>query len=136
MCFSNYYKKKPKLMVAQEDIQVWKVLNADMSPLYGGKRTNCVMTHDVTTPYEVDKPAKKVKFRMHVRPVCFGLSSDVHVSIDKGYHSFLYKKDAEKLNESSLHERPTVIKVFIIPKGTRYLASEKEIVSEIVIMIA
>jgi hypothetical protein len=150
MCFSKVYDgdKKLRSSVAIEDIQCFKVINEDCSPLYGGIKKNPKMTHKVTTPYVVNIQAPLVK----LKPT-YSLGSTYnfkdepasYLNIDKGYHSFKELKKATRAQEIHVGNqqesyppgliRGSLIKTFIIPKGTKYFENDEEYVSETITMI-
>jgi hypothetical protein len=126
MCFYLIWANFDKLddnhhKNADEDIDCWKVLNKNCSPLYGG--TNMFKaTHSVITPYKKGKVNPKIV-----------LNVQSGFMINEGYHS--YKTKSMAISAYDNHgDTMCRIKKFIIPKGTKYFENSSEYVSELITM--
>ena len=116
MCFETTKYSKPKR--AEKDISCWKMLNVDYTPLY----------HRTNPPYEsgVLNPIIKLK----------KVLGDWLYSIYEGYHSYRVKEEAIYCADElfAVGNTKTLVKEFIIPKGTLYYKNKEEYVSETIIM--
>jgi len=120
MCF-NIACGMEEALYAKEDIECWKIIREDNTPVY-------IWTHQNDTPYIINKLAKKVPIIKE------------HNFIYRGYHSSKenYKNElipyALESSDTILREDLRLAR-FIIPKGTRYYENKSEYVSETIKLI-
>lgn len=119
MCFET--TKSARAKIAKTDIECWKVINRDHTNAFG---------HIPPMPIIKYKTGKKQRRVIIVKD---------GYQIFMGYHSFREKEIAAyhlthpKWNYDYNKER--MVKMFIIPAGTRYYENKTEYVSETIMLV-
>lgn len=110
MCFET--TKSAKAKIADKDIECWKVLSPNNSaPCYNYK-------------YRKNRQTTRIPVKI--------LIGDYQAIVTRGYHSY---KSKDIARNSWLREYNSLIKKFIIPKGTRYYSNRIEYVSETIMLV-
>jgi hypothetical protein len=121
MCFET--TESAKLKIAKKDIKCWKVLDGNLAPFFS-------TDHGYNSPYIENKRNIKVKIEKVLRRTSIGK----RFVVNEGYHSFRSLLSANMFAQG-WSSWSSEIRIFIIPKGTRYFSNRTEYVSETIILV-